>query len=238
VTIIQQPSRQHPRVQPPHLPPEQRLLLHNVRWQTYEMLLADLHDRPIRLTYDRGDLEFMAPSFRHEVYAGLLGRFIATLAEELEIPFKSGRTTTFRRQDMARGLEPDDCFYIRSLPLILGKEEIDLSRDPPPDLGIEVDITRSSLNRMGIYAALRVPEVWRFDGQTLQVHQLRPDGTYEEGGVSQSFPTVPLPELVGFLHQATTMDDLALMRSFRAWVRSRIVQPRQPPPPAPPPPGV
>ena len=231
MTIIQQPPRQQsPRVQPPPPPAEQRLLLHNIRWLTYEMLLADLHDRPIRLTYDRGDLELMAPSFRHEVYAGLLGRFIATLAEELEVPFKSGRTTTFRRQDMERGLEPDDCFYFRNVPLILGKAEIDLSRDPPPDLGLEIDITRSSLNRMGIYAALRVPEVWRFDGEAIHVHQLRPDGTYEEVAASQTFPTVPLADLADFLHQGTTTDDLTLIRSFRAWVRARIVPSQQQPP--------
>src|SRR4051794_21974904 len=98
---------------------ERRILLRGIRWPTYLALLHDLGDRPTRLTYDRGDLEIMAPSFRHENYASVLGRFVSTLAEELEIDYKSGRTTTFRREDVDRGLEADDCFYFQNQAAIL-----------------------------------------------------------------------------------------------------------------------
>ena len=169
----------------------------------------------------------MAPSYRHENFASALGRFVTVLCEEFEIAFKSGRTTTFRREDMDRGLEPDDCFYIRNVAKVLGKDEIDLTVDPPPDLAIEIDIASSSLDRMGIYAALRVPEVWRFDGDELVVYCLQPNGEYEECEISPTFPMLPLPRVVEFLKQSATMDDLTLVRKFRAWVRTQLTAPRK-----------
>jgi Uma2 family endonuclease len=204
-------------------PAEQRFLLRNISWRTYETFLAELGERPIRLTYDRGNLELMAPSYRHESWAYLLARFVDTLAEELSIPFKAGRTTTFKREDLERGLEPDDCFYFANVALILGKTEIDLACDPAPDLALEIDITSSSLDRLSIYAALRVGEVWRFDGQALQVYRLRGDGSYEQCQRSPTFPGVPLARLVEFLLQATETDDMTLLRAFRAWVRQEVV---------------
>src|SRR5437870_8588224 len=111
----------------------------------------------------------MAPTFNHERCKRKVGRVIETLAEETNRPIVSGGSTTFRREDLERGLEPDDCFYLANVAAILGKEEIDLRFDPPPDLALEIEISRSSLDRMSIYAALGVPELWRFNGQHLQV---------------------------------------------------------------------
>ena len=186
-------------------------------------MLTDLGDRPIRLTYDRGDLEFMAPSFNHERCAGRLGRLVETLAEELDIDILAGRSTTFKRKDLERGLEPDECFYIRNEPLIRGKKELDLLHDPPPDLAIEVDISRSFLDRQGIYASLAVPEIWRFDDEALTVYRLRPDGDYEPAPQSTSFPLLPLAEVAGLLHQTDPVSDTAMVRFFRAWIRERIL---------------
>jgi Uma2 family endonuclease len=207
---------------------EQRVVLPGIRWQTYEALLADLGDCRVRLTYDRGRLEIMAPLFRYESYAGVLGRLVEILAEELDLPFKSGWSTTFRRQDLERGLEPDRCFYIGSLASVVGRLEIDLTRDPPPDLAIEIDITHSSLDRLGIYAALGMPEVWRFDGQELQVYHRQADGTYQITSTSPTFPMLPLAEVVPLLHHGVASDDLSQVRTLRAWVRKHV--PRNPNP--------
>ncbi len=206
---------------------EQRVTLCGIRWETYEALLADVGKRPIRLTYDRGNLEIMAPSFRHESYSAVLGRVVELLAEELNIPFKSGWSTTFRRQDLQRGLEPDRCFYIRNALRIVGKMEIDLSQDPPPDLAIEIDIGSSSLDRMGIYAALGVPAVWRFDGERLQVYQLSAAGTYQLVEASPTFPMLSLTEVVPLIQQVVTLDDLSQVRLIRAWVREQLLLNRQ-----------
>jgi Uma2 family endonuclease len=224
-TAIQPMAAPAPPAAPCTLPAatESRVLLSGIRWQTYLRLLADLDGQRVRLTYDRGNLEIMAPSVRHEIYAKQLGRFVEALADELEIDYRSCRTATFKREEMEGGLEPDDCFYFRNLPRVLGKLEIDLAKDPPPDLAIEIDLTRSSVDRLSVYAALGVPEIWRFDGTVLRVYQLRTDGEYDLCERSPTFPTVPLAKMVEFVHLVTTLDDRNLMKTFRAWVRKEIL---------------
>src|SRR5437867_3804600 len=109
------------------------ILLSGIRWQTYEALLADLGDRPIRLTYDQGNLEIMAPSFDHERCKRQVGRVVETIAEEKGLKFVAGGSTTFRLEVLEKGLEPDDCFYIQNVDRILTRKQIDLHVDPPPD---------------------------------------------------------------------------------------------------------
>jgi Uma2 family endonuclease len=202
-----------------------RVVLEGVRWQTYQMLVHDLSERRIRLSYDRGKLEIMAPLFNHERFKRHLGRFIEILADEYNRPFVSGGSTTFQREDLERGLEPDDCFYFGNAPRVRDRLQIDLSSDPPPDLAIEVDITRSSFGRMGIYAALGVPEIWRYDGTRLSVHVLQVDGAYVTAPRSLTFPEVALEQVEGFLGQVAQQDDLSLQRAFRAWVRTLLTPP-------------
>jgi len=209
--------------QAPPRPSNPRVLLRGIRWETYEALLLDLDNSSIRLTYDRGSLEIMAPLFRHENYSGLLGRLIEILAEELNLDFKAAWSTTFKRADLARGLEPDRSFYIQHVAAIAGRMEIDLTTDPPPDLAIEVDNTSSSLNRMGIYGALRVPEVWRCDSEGLQIWLRKPDGSYELAAASPTFPTLPVGEVLPLLGQLVQMTDLPLIRALRAWVRANAL---------------
>src|SRR5262249_51361807 len=130
-------------------PPEQRFVLQGVSWLAYRRLLRVFSDRPnIRLTYDRGTLELMTLSHEHESLSYLFGRPAAAPTEEQNLPVKGGRSTTFRRRKKRRGLEPDNCWWIAGEPLVRGKTAIDLRRDPPPDLALEIDITHSSLNRM------------------------------------------------------------------------------------------
>jgi Uma2 family endonuclease len=202
---------------------EQRLLLHAVSWREYERLLRVFRERPaIRLTYDRGTLEIMAPLHIHESYGRFLGRLVLILTEELCLPLKEGGSTTFRRRKKHRGLEPDNCYWIANEPAMRGKLTVDLRIDPPPDLAIEIDITHGSLDRLAIYAALRVPEVWRFDGQVLVFHILAADGTYTSGTVSLAFPGLHPDDLLRFLALRTQQDENAVARDFRDWVRQRI----------------
>jgi Uma2 family endonuclease len=159
--------------------PEQRFVLYGVSWRTYSRLLRAFADRPgVRLTYDRGTLELMTLSHEHENRGHLLGRLVVTLTEELKLPVKGGGSTTFRRRKRQRGLEPDECYWIATEALVRSKDRIDLRRDPPPDLALEIDITHSSLNRLAIYAALAIPEVWRLEGTSLACYLLGSDGRY------------------------------------------------------------
>jgi len=197
------------------------ILLDGVRWETYEALLTDLRDRPIRLTYDRGRLEIMAPLFNHERCKRQIGRLVETAAEESNMAIISGGSTTFRREDLERGLEPDDCFYIANLPAVLGKETIDLRIDPPPDLALEIDITSSSLDRMEIYAALGIPEVWRYDGRRLRVYLLGKNRAYREVRRSRAFPCLDLKRVGKFIRENVGLDDSNLVKQFRIWLQSQ-----------------
>jgi Uma2 family endonuclease len=201
---------------------DRRFVLYGVSWRFYEAFLSEMAERRIFLTYDRGNLEIMSPSGKHARSSCLLGRLVEILTEELDIPVDNLGDMTFRREDLDRGLEPDECYYLRNEPRIRGKDEIDLTTDPPPDLGIEVDISRSSLNKLGVYAALGFPEVWRYDGTTVHVHILQPDGRYAVGETSVSFPFLPMAELGRFLQRASTMDKTSWARSFRAWVIAEV----------------
>jgi Uma2 family endonuclease len=205
--------------------PEGRLLLDGIAWPEYETFLRILDERPYRLTFDQGWLEIMALSPEHELPRGLLHDLVVALAEELGVNLTSFGATTYRRQDLARGLEADDCYYHRNLPYVRGKKRIDLNVDPPPDLAIEIDVTRSSLDRLSIYAALRVPEVWRFADGHLTVHCLQDQGQYVLVPRSPLFPTVPLQELVRFVEQGMRDDEVSMLRSFRPWVRGLSAKP-------------
>lgn len=201
---------------------EESTLLYNISWETYEQILAGQGERPIRLTYDRGLLEIITISTEHGRYSYLLGYIVMILAEEMNVRIQGADPATFKRQALERGLEPDKWFYIASAGLVAGMREIDLERDPPPNLVLEIDLASSSLNRMGTYAALRVPEVWRFDGQVLQANLLQGSGGYLLFDKSPLFPGIPLSEMVPFLHQGLKTDDLALGRAFRTWVREQV----------------
>jgi Uma2 family endonuclease len=104
-------------------------------------------------------------------------------------------------------------------PRIRGRDEIDLSVDPPPDLAIEVEISSNSMEKLEIYADLEVPEVWRCDGTSLRVWRLQPDGTYAEQSQSGTFPFLPLAEVERFLAQRNASDETTWIRAFRAYVK-------------------
>ena len=201
-----------------------RFLLKNISWQTYEALLKDLESqRGIRLTYDRGLLEIMTPLAPHERNSRLIGRLIEALTEELNIEICSLGSLTCKREDLARGLEPDQCYYIHNESVVRNLEQIDLNQDPPPDLAIEIDITSSSINRLTLYAALGVPEVWRYDGNQLIIYQLQ-DGEYLACASSPTFPQLTSSEIIRFLELRKTTGETSLIRLFREWVRNQVQQ--------------
>jgi Uma2 family endonuclease len=200
----------------------ERVLLEGIRWSTYEALLEDLANRHIRLTYDRGSLEIMTVSSRHEFSKTSLRRMIDMLTLELNIPIKSGGSLTCRSQLKEKGLEPDECYWVEHEPLIRGKIDIDLEQDPPPDIAVEIEVSRSVLDRLGIYAALRVSEVWRSEGPSLTIMQLQSDETYAVVESSPSFPWLPMARFRQFLAESGTMNETRWIRSFRDWVRTEV----------------
>ncbi len=134
------------------------------------------------------------------------------------IDLESVSATTFKRQELERGFEPDESYYIEHAAAVRAKDEIDLTVDPPPDLIVEVDISRSSLNKFGIYQALGIPEVWRYDGASLHLYALRDEG-YIEVQQSTALPQFPIETLTSFLAQRSSLGETQLIRRFRARVR-------------------
>jgi Uma2 family endonuclease len=194
-------------------------LLYDIDWKTYTRLLRAFEGRRrFRLTYDRGTLEIMSPLWEHEKPAYILGRFIDVLTEELDLPCQPGRSVTLRRKSKSRGLEPDNCYWIASAPKLAGKTKLDLRTDPAPDLAIEVDVTSSSMDRLSIYAALGVAEVWRLTPSGLAFHVLD-KGSYQIRTNSVSFPRLASSDLGTLLAQLKEADATALAKRFRQWVR-------------------
>jgi Uma2 family endonuclease len=200
------------------VPVEQRVRLSDVPWEAYVLWSDGLGPRHIRVTYDRGEMEIMIVSSEHENRKKLLGRLIETLTEEMEIDIASFGSMTCRRPELERGFEPDESYWIEHEAIVRGRKDIDLEVDPPPDLAVEVEISRSTINRLGIYAALKVPEVWRWDGAILRIMLLHPRGAYRQSERSKAFPFLPLGEFEQFLLR-TDISETQLLRSFRAWVR-------------------
>jgi Uma2 family endonuclease len=198
------------------------LRLSDVDWQTYSRLLRAFAERPgIRLTYDRGELEIMAPLYAHDSDDRFVNHLVLALAEELGLPLLYGGSTTMRRRLKRRGIEPAECYWIANAHRMRGVRKLDLRRDPPPDLAIEVDVTHSSLDHLAIFAALKVPEVWRLEGDFLTFHVLE-DTHYVEATTSRSFPQVGPSDLLAFLQRFRQADDVnPIIRDFRTWIREK-----------------
>lgn len=205
--------------------PDRRFLIHAASWSTYRRILEALEDRHVFVTYDRGRLELMSPSSEHETYKSLLGMLIRTLALELDIAIRSGGSTTFNREELDRGLEPDECYWIKNSHRVCDHLHVDLADDPPPDLAVEIDISRCAIDRQVIYAALGVPELWRYDGKSLRVYLLEPDAQYRLSNRSASFPFLPLAEFERFLAVSPPLNENECVRRFRDWVR-QLPRPR------------
>jgi Uma2 family endonuclease len=197
----------------------QCVVLQGVSWDTYERLLADFQDsHAAHLTYDQGVLEILAPSAKHEEPNRALALLIEMLALELDIDIRNLGSTTFKRGDLSRGLEPDSCFYIQHAAQISGKDDIDPAVDPPPELVIEVDITHPSFDKLPLYAAVGVAEVWRYDGAAVTIHTLAQE-TYTVSETSQALPGVTSAMLSQFIEQSRQLRRPDWLRRVREWAQ-------------------
>jgi len=198
----------------------QHLVLENVDWELYESLLRNIGDRPIQLTYDQGRLEIMSPLPEHEDAKKFIGRMIESMSFELDRPVKCLGSTTFRRRDKAKGLEPDECYYFREEARMRGRKRLDLRKDPPPELVLEIDITSRSVPREPIYAALGVPEIRRNDGRKLQCLHLA-GSKYRVARRSLVFPFLQPAQLTQFIDQLPLKDENSILREFLKWARAQ-----------------
>jgi Uma2 family endonuclease len=198
------------------------VLLEGVRFSTYETLLEDMGDRRLRLTYENGSLEIRSVSPRHEWAKKLIGRMIEAMTEELSISIRSGGSTTFKKELSKKGLEPDASYWVANERAVRGRPDLEIELDPPPDIAVEVEISTSALNRLAIYAAIGVSEIWRSDGSQILISQLQDDGSYVPVPQSPSFPWLPVAGLSRFLSAGMSMSETQWIRSFRTWIRTAV----------------
>jgi len=199
-------------------PAERLVTLSGVSWETYERLLCDYQDRPgTRFTYNEGDLEIMVLSARHEQPNRILATIVEVVAEEFGIDVSPLGSTTFKRQDLIKGFEPDTGYYIGHA-AEMGGRDVDPAVDPPPDLTIEVDVTSRSLNRFPIFAAFGIPEVWRCHEWRVTIYRLE-GGRYVEVESSAVLPLLTGALLTRFLEDSRRLRSTAWLRLVRDWAR-------------------
>jgi Uma2 family endonuclease len=198
-------------------------LLEDVSWDLYEQLRlqTDQSGQHIKMIFDGGRLILMSPLLpKHERVKTVVARLIEVLTMELQIPIEALGSTTWRRQDLAKGIEADECYFIQHESQARDKETWDLASDPPPDLVVEVDITHHPLDRQAIYAGLGVAELWQYDGAQIQFFRLSKSGRYEPAESSLSLP-IDAADVNRFIAMIGTMDQTNLLLSFRQWIRTR-----------------
>ncbi len=206
---------------PPEMATDERMVLGRVSWDTYERLLADDEGRRIpRMTFDQGVLELVTPSMPHDEDAVTVARLVEIVSTTLDIPIRSVGSTTFRRNDLERGFEADASFYIQSEARIRGLREVDLSDHPPPDLILEIEMSRSAINKLELFASMGIPEIWRYDGEHVTILVLVKDH-YEASSSSLALSLLTSGAIARFLVDSRTMLSPAWSRMVSAWIREQ-----------------
>ncbi|MEA5500913.1 Uma2 family endonuclease [Limnoraphis robusta Tam1] len=203
------------------VPPGHQILLKDISWQEFEQILEELGEsRASRLSYSDGVLEMITPSLEHEKDKEIIGDLVKILLEGLNIDFEGLGSTTFKSEQMTQAIEADTCFYIQNHQAVIGKNRINLTVDPPPDLAIEIDIT--SRTKFDNYRLLGVPELWRYSQKGLEINLLQ-FGEYVKSETSPNFPGIPIIELINtFVQKALTQGRSQAVREFRQWIKDNI----------------
>lgn len=206
-----------------HLPDGARVIFQQCSWEEYEQLLQELEDeRPhLRISYDDGTLEVMSPRPEHEKYARFVDDLVRALADLQDLQVEMVGSATWKRRPLAKGVEPDACFYVANAHRVIGKRGIDLEVDPPPDVVVEIDLTHESSRKFRIYAALGVPEIWWYDDTQPRLSFYRlTGGSYVEITQSQFFEGVTPGAIATALEESDTKGQTAALRTFRqTWRR-------------------
>jgi Uma2 family endonuclease len=202
-----------------HLPKGAILRVPQVSWEDYDQLLADLgDDYHVRVSYACGWLEIMSPLPEHEECADVVLGITREITRELGVKLETRGSMTIKSAWQSRGAEPDTCFYVQNAARIIGKRSLDFNTDPPPDIVVEIDVTNASASKFPIYAALGVPEIWRYDGNQAYFYHLSAE-QYVETLHSRAFPFLTSTVLAQLIEQSKTEGQDAALDAARAWAR-------------------
>lgn len=199
----------------------QRLILQGVSWDFYEQLLNEFKSsNALHFAYDSGTLEVEVPLYKHEHPTEVLRDLVTNICIEKEIDLINAGKTTFRKKAKAKGVEPDSCFYIQNVLKIRGLEDLDLSKNPPPDLVIEVDITSPSLDKLPIYASLGVLEVWLYKSKKVEFLKLV-GGNYQKVRNSIALPMLSSDVANDFLFKGLQENYIKWVKEIREWIKNK-----------------
>jgi Uma2 family endonuclease len=200
---------------------DSHLLFEHASWRFYEDILREYDGDPQRINYADGLVELITLSYEHEQYSRFLHSMIGLIALERQIELAACGSTTFKKEVVLKGLEPDECYYIANESRVRGNKRLDLRDDPPPDLVIEIDVTHHVVDREAIYAAFGVPEMWRYRNGKLEAFALR-DGDWSPIEFSLSLPFLKPSDFDPFLSRLGGESSTAILIEFREWVRQRM----------------
>jgi Uma2 family endonuclease len=183
---------------------------------------TDAGRRGVRVAFDRGEMEIMVVGGTHERLKKIVALFIETWLVETGTQYAPSGSMTHLRADLEKGFEPDECYHVQNWAKVAGLREIDFTKDPPPDLTVEIEVSRTVLNRLPIYAAFKIPEVWRYNGSRLAVLLLQSDGSYRESSVSRTMPSLPVAEVPRLLELAgdISLGFTEIRSRICEWIRS------------------
>jgi Uma2 family endonuclease len=225
ITSLPQAPAARPSLNEPRLGPgDQRIVIRGLDYNLYDRLSEAIGEgQHVRLAYDGEDLEIMTTGPIHEDYKERLGQIVATVSKALGIPRKKLGETTWKRPEIARGIQADQCYYFDPAKLAADKaararKSNDVADYPNPDLAIEIDLADPKVDRSGIYAALRVIELWRFDGESVVIEHLQDDGSYKPADESRFLP-LRTQDVVHWLVEEDSSDEPAWERRLDEWAR-------------------
>jgi Uma2 family endonuclease len=167
-------------------------------WQEYQEVAQQRGDDSLpRIKYCNGEMLLMSPLPEHGKDAHLIARIVEVLLDAQGLEYDSFTPITMTLPDSG-GIEPDYCFYVENLDRVRGKQRIDWTVDPPPDLVLEIDVT--SYSNVNDYLLYRVPEVWMFKRGMLNIYILDQQ-TYRLVQTSHYFPELQLQPIVAQYRQ-------------------------------------
>ena len=203
------------------LPPGSEATLRYQTWADYESILKSRRDNAaIKISFDAYTQEIFitAPVAGRGRQIDAIADLVKALLRHQNRDWDSSHPITLKRTQEA-GAEPDACFYIQNWQALLGKERLDLSQDPPPDLAIEVDVT--SLTSLSIYRVLAVPELWIYRQGILSIYVLTSD-SYEDSMTSSTFPDFDIKAILpGYIERAWSAGSSIALREFSTFLESR-----------------
>lgn len=205
------------------IPPDDgSIVLHDISWTFYEQFLNEFDERRVPHSYVNGELRIMAPSARHESSKKILAQLVEAIGNELKLPRRSLGSVTLKLGIHVKGAEPDECYLLVSAPQVSDVRNYDPNVDPAPDLAVEVEVSSPSLNRLPVYAAMGIPEVWVYDGKSVAIGLRKDDDSYESSETSIVFPKLSAKHLTEWVERAYDVEEWQWMEEFREWVRTHL----------------